>query len=227
MGWVSGAGKLHIKRRLRHVSAMSPGDNAYRLTGVIHSPVQALDKLAWNYTRYMRERSKVDLGRSQGFALIDYSTAACAIHAWCCSAWRTGGRAPSKVLGPGMPEYLSGRVRWSGALRSISNTSKHANLSDTYWPGGLNVMTAKTNAAARHRLNSIENGDDHAKGEAYLDLITSGDVWGESVLVLDGQSADANKVVYENCMDWHDIVDEFFDGDKAAFRPIEPAPLID
>lgn len=212
---------------MRHLGLMSLVDSPRRPTGVIHSPIQALDKLAWNYTRYMRERRKPDLGRSQGFALIDYSTAACAMHAWCCSAWRGEVPASPKVRGPGMAEYLSARVRWSGALRAISNTSKHTNLSDTDWRGGMNVVTAKTNSTARHRFSSIEVGNDHAMGEAYLDLLTTGDVWGESVLMLDDHSADANKVIYENYMDWHDVVDEFFEGDNAAHRPIEPAPLID
>ncbi len=94
------------------------------------------EKLHWNLERYNDELQSSGDGKSVGYAALDYAKTAVALQEWVNVLITQQNRRD----GTEIPKLADNDIRWQGAVRAISNATKHARFTDQYWPGGSTTM---------------------------------------------------------------------------------------
>ena len=149
---------------------MTNFQDVFRYTAVIADLRDMREKLWFNIQVYEWAVTNRDAGTNQGFAVLDYAQASCAMHAWACKLLQERGQSASKDRLAAIP--------WSGALRAVANNSKHASASEKDWPGGSNAVNfpADPDAKAAPEQDLAKPDTNFA---SFLDSINNGQVWGE------------------------------------------------
>jgi hypothetical protein len=160
-----------------------------------------LDKLWYNCQVYEWAVQARDIGTNQGFAILDYAQAACAMHAWACKVLTATGRSACIASLSDIP--------WSGALRAVANNSKHASVSDKEWPGGFHFLDFVAEPEAREALQ--ENLANLEQGiPRLMQTIGEGSIWGEGRFVDPDrpEGVPAQKVLLESYQGWSKALTE-------------------